>query len=221
MSSEDARFLAGAHILDQVELIDLLRRQIFLQPMTQRLELFVPLLVGAGAGAALGASAGAACGAGAGGRPGRVIPRGGSVRPGALAEEARVLGAEARAPQAASASVPTYTAWERVWDSRSLRHSNICTDTTDRSLIARVCWHAPAGWALHQFMEAVRPAHAVLLPGLPACGVLALEPVLPLRLRVTPEALCWETANPDNPFTAQPEALTLTIAIPLHCGWGT
>ena len=60
MSSEDARFLAGAHILDQVELIDLLRRQIFLQPMAQRLELFVPLLVGAGAGAALGASAGAA-----------------------------------------------------------------------------------------------------------------------------------------------------------------
>ena len=133
----------------------------------------------------------------------------------------RLRGAEARAPQAASASVPTYTAWERVWDSRSLRHSSICTDTTDRSLIARVCWHAPAGWALHQFLEAVRPANAVLLPGLPACGVLALEPVLPPRLRVTPEAVFWEFENPDNPLTAQPETLTLTLAIPWHCGWGT
>ena len=32
------------------------------------------------------------------------------------------------------------------------------------------------------------------------CGDLDLESVLLLRLRVTPEALCWETANPLNPL---------------------
>ena len=74
VSEEASWFLAGDHILDQLELLDLLRRQIFLRPMNQRLELLAPLLVGAGAGAA--------CGAGAGGHPGRVIDWGVVVRQG-------------------------------------------------------------------------------------------------------------------------------------------
>ena len=74
VSEEASWFLAGDHILDQIELLDLLRRQIFLRPMNQRLELLAPLLVGAGAGAA--------CGAGAGGHPGRVIDWGVVVRQG-------------------------------------------------------------------------------------------------------------------------------------------
>ena len=50
--------------------------------------------------------------------------------------------------------------------------------------------------------------------------VVELEPILPLRLRITPAALCWEAANPHNPLPAQQDVFALTWVIPVLLALG-